>query len=143
MTEAMVLLGLLHGKGQDLSMCVTPTFNDLFLHRGLEGSIVYLKAGVSSSFQCDIIGERRIYTGAGLCYQFGQLEISPSPDPTVSHDTRVEIAHLLTLNLRLALKLGNDYHLSADPLLDFQLNMGEPLQAHHRRPQPGAGSETE
>ena len=127
MNAGMVFLAILPGKGQDLSLCVTPTFNDLFLHRGLDGgSIVHLKAGVSSSFQCDFIGERRVYTGAGLCYQFGQLEISPSPDPTVSHDTRVEIAHLLTVNLRLALKLGKDYHLSADPLLDFQLNQGEP-----------------
>jgi hypothetical protein len=127
MVIGMLCILLLPVRGQALSLMVSPTISDLPLNQGPDsGSVVLLKTGFSASLQCDFRSESPVHLGAGLCYQFGQIEISPSDDPTILHDSHVEKAHLITASLRVVLDLGEDYYLSLDPLVDLQLNAGKP-----------------
>lgn len=109
--------------GQDLSLSVTPTINDMFYYRPASGGpAIYLKGGFSSSLQAEFNGAGSFYLGGGLAYQFGQVDIGPAPAPDVTDDRQRTKAHMVTINLKVGLQMGDDYHLTLDPLLDFQLN---------------------
>lgn len=111
--------------GQDWSVSISPTLNDLNAYAPIYGgSINKAKIGFSTSLQYEFINEKRISLGMGVGYQYSQVEIFPSAG--LEGDGHTESANLISASFKMVYKFKNQFYLSLDPLLDFQLHSDSP-----------------
>ena len=115
------LLMLLSCAGQELSLMMTPTYNDLLGFRDKpENPDQQVNPGFGLSLQYDRVDGENFFFGPGICYQFSQVSIAP--DSTQPEDYTRYKAQLLSLNFRLGFPIGEGYFLALDPFIEMQLN---------------------
>jgi hypothetical protein len=133
MKKLIMVLGLILSSvfalGQDWSISVSPTANFLFTyHIATAGNAPQSPMiGVSSSLQYEFINDKKVSLGIGIGYQYGSVEFSPNYlGPAGEIPSFTESANLITASFMTVFKLRNQFYLSLDPLLDFQLNSDSP-----------------
>jgi hypothetical protein len=110
-------------SGQIIKISIAPTINAGLYYQisVLGGPGQNIKPGLITSLDYLLINDKRINFGFGLNYHYCQVEFVPNlnnPDLPL-HSENI---NLISARFKTVYKLKNQYYLSIDPTLDFQLH---------------------
>lgn len=109
-------------NGQDLSLSVAPTINNVFYYQFVAGGYSgNSKAGFNVSAEYIRSGTQKISWGFGLCYQYSRVEIVPAPMPPEERIPHTETVNLVTPGFKTVFNFRKEFYLTADPFIDIQL----------------------
>jgi hypothetical protein len=107
----------------DIKISVAPTNNIALASQGLIGGPgMNKKPGFSTSFEYIFRSNKIINLGAGLCYQFAQVEYTPNMNTGDWFTGQIDKINVLSFNFSTIVKSKNDFYLSVNPMVTLQLN---------------------
>jgi hypothetical protein len=111
--------------GQEFKFSIGPTASGIFHYKFVAGGPYGTpRLGLNSQFDYLFVTKKKVEFGIGVGYQNSQLEIVDPLDGVNGYSTYIQKVELLTLRLRSVLNFRNDFYISFDPIIDFQINGG-------------------
>lgn len=108
--------------GQEIKISVAPTINNALYYKFVAGGYGRnFKPGFSTSFEYLFRCDKKINSGFGLCYQFTQVEYTPTIESS-GFTGQTDKINIISFNFATILKMKHDFYLSLNPLINIQLN---------------------
>ena len=118
----LLLFAAMVMNGQDLSLSVAPTINNVFYFQMVTGGYSgNSKPGFNASMKYIRSGTDRVSFGFGLSYQYSRVEIVPAPMPPEERIPHTETVNLVTPGFKTVFNFRKGFYLTADPFIDIQL----------------------
>jgi hypothetical protein len=107
----------------DIKISVAPTNNFVLIPEGMVGGPgMNNKPGFITSFEYIFRSNKIINLGAGLSYQFAQIEYTPNINTSDWFTGQVDKISVISFNFSTIVKSKQDFYLSLSPIITLQTN---------------------
>jgi len=107
----------------DIKISIAPTNNIALVSQGVTGGPgMNNKPGFSTSFEYLFRTNKIINLGFGLCYQFAQVEYTPSMNTGDWFTGQIDKISVISFYFSTIVKSKQNFYLSLNPMITFQTN---------------------